>query len=84
VVLKQLIEAGKITPVIDRSFPLNQTPAAIRYVGERSTQDKTVIPSEGGPLPCFTNPGAERSRHRSRPCPPTCDPILTIRAAAHL
>jgi Zinc-binding dehydrogenase len=83
-VLKQLIEAGKVTPVIDRSFPLSQTPGAIRYVGERSTQDKTVIPSEGGPLPCFTNPGAERSRHRCRPCPPTCDPILTIRAAAHL
>jgi NADPH:quinone reductase-like Zn-dependent oxidoreductase len=43
VVLQELIEAGKITPVIDRSFPLNQTPAATSYVGERSTQGKTVI-----------------------------------------
>jgi NADPH:quinone reductase-like Zn-dependent oxidoreductase len=43
VVLKELIEAGKVTPVIDRAFPLHEAPAAIRYVGERSTQGKTVI-----------------------------------------
>jgi NADPH:quinone reductase-like Zn-dependent oxidoreductase len=43
VVLKEFIEAGKLTPVIDRAFPLNETPEAIRYVGERSTQGKTVI-----------------------------------------
>jgi NADPH:quinone reductase-like Zn-dependent oxidoreductase len=43
VVLKELIEAGKLTPVIDRTFPLNAAPEAIRYVGERSTQGKTVI-----------------------------------------
>ena len=43
VVLKELIEAGKLMPVIDRTFPLSETPEAIRYVGERSTQGKTVI-----------------------------------------
>jgi NADPH:quinone reductase-like Zn-dependent oxidoreductase len=43
VVLKELIEAGKLTPVIDRTFPLNAAPEAIGYVGERSTQGKTVI-----------------------------------------
>jgi NADPH:quinone reductase-like Zn-dependent oxidoreductase len=43
VVLQELLEAGKITPVIDRTFPLSETPEAIRYVGERSTQGKTVI-----------------------------------------
>ena len=43
VVLKELIEAGKVTPVIDRTFPLNAASEAIRYVGERSTQGKTVI-----------------------------------------
>ena len=43
VVLKELIEAGKLTPVIDRTFPLSETAEAIRYVGERSTQGKTVI-----------------------------------------
>jgi NADPH:quinone reductase-like Zn-dependent oxidoreductase len=43
VVLKELIEAGKLTPVIDRTFRLNAAPEASRYVGERSTQGKTVI-----------------------------------------
>ena len=42
-VLRELLEAGKITPVIDRTFPLSEAPAALRYVGERSTQGKTVI-----------------------------------------
>jgi hypothetical protein len=46
VVLKELIEAGKLTPVIDRTFPLNETPEAIRYVGERSTQGKPSSPCE--------------------------------------
>jgi NADPH:quinone reductase-like Zn-dependent oxidoreductase len=43
VVLKEFIEAGKVTSVIDRAFPLSETAEAIRYVGERSTQGKTVI-----------------------------------------
>jgi Zinc-binding dehydrogenase len=47
VVLKELIEAGKVTPVIDRTFPLDAAPEAIRYVGERSTQGKPSSPCEG-------------------------------------
>jgi NADPH:quinone reductase-like Zn-dependent oxidoreductase len=43
VVLQELLEAGKLTPVIDRTFPLREAAEAIRYVGERSTQGKTVI-----------------------------------------
>jgi hypothetical protein len=43
VVLKELIEAGKVSPVIDRAFSPSETPEAISYVGERSTQGKTVI-----------------------------------------
>ncbi len=43
VVLQELLEAGKLTPVIGRTFPLSKTPEAVRYVGERSTQGKTVI-----------------------------------------
>ena len=31
-VLKELIEAGRITPVIDRTYPLSEAPKAIRYV----------------------------------------------------
>jgi NADPH:quinone reductase-like Zn-dependent oxidoreductase len=34
VVLKELLEAGKITPVIDRTYPLSEVPEAIRYLEE--------------------------------------------------
>ena len=43
VVLKELIEAGKITPVIDRTFPLREVPEAIRYLESGQAQGKVVI-----------------------------------------
>lgn len=42
-VLKEFIEAGKITPVIDRTFPLSEVPEAIRYLAEGHAQGKVVI-----------------------------------------
>jgi NADPH:quinone reductase-like Zn-dependent oxidoreductase len=41
--LKDLIEAGKLTPVIDRSYPLSDVPEAIRYLEEGHAQGKVVI-----------------------------------------
>jgi NADPH:quinone reductase-like Zn-dependent oxidoreductase len=41
--LAELLESGKVTPVIDRSYGLNETPEAIRYVEEGHTQGKVVI-----------------------------------------
>jgi NADPH:quinone reductase-like Zn-dependent oxidoreductase len=41
--LRELIEAGKVTPVIDRTYPLNETPAAIRYVQDGHARGKVVI-----------------------------------------
>jgi NADPH:quinone reductase-like Zn-dependent oxidoreductase len=43
VVLKELIEAGKITPVIDKTYPLGQAPQAITYWQEGHTRGKVVI-----------------------------------------
>jgi NADPH:quinone reductase-like Zn-dependent oxidoreductase len=43
VVLKELIEAGKITPVIDSTYPLSEVPEAIRHVEEGHAQGKVVI-----------------------------------------
>ena len=41
--LKELIEAGKLTPVIDKSFPLDQTPAAFKHFNEEHPTGKVVI-----------------------------------------
>jgi NADPH:quinone reductase-like Zn-dependent oxidoreductase len=43
VVLKELVEAGKITPVIDRTFPLSEVPEAIRYLESGNARGKVVI-----------------------------------------
>jgi NADPH:quinone reductase-like Zn-dependent oxidoreductase len=39
----QLMQAGKVTPVIDRSYPLSQTAAAIGYLEEGHARGKVVI-----------------------------------------
>lgn len=41
--IKDLIEAGKVVPVIDKSFPLNKLPEALRYYSEGHTRGKVVI-----------------------------------------
>ena len=41
--LKELIEAGKVTPVIDRTYPLSEVPDAIRYLAESHARGKVVI-----------------------------------------
>ena len=43
VILKELIESGKITPVIDRTYPFSKTPEAIGYVGRGHAKGKVVI-----------------------------------------
>jgi NADPH:quinone reductase-like Zn-dependent oxidoreductase len=43
VYMTELCEAGKVTPVIDRRYPLSEVPEAIRYLGEGRTQGKVVI-----------------------------------------
>lgn len=42
-VLKELIESGKVTPVIDRTFPFDEIPDAVRYVESGKVQGKVVI-----------------------------------------
>jgi NADPH:quinone reductase-like Zn-dependent oxidoreductase len=42
-VLKDLIEAGKITPVIDATYPLSEVPEAIRHLEEGHARGKVVI-----------------------------------------
>ena len=41
--LTELLESGKITPVIDRTYPLSQTPQAIDYFGQGHVRGKVAI-----------------------------------------
>jgi NADPH:quinone reductase-like Zn-dependent oxidoreductase len=43
IVLKELAEAGKLTPVIDRRFALSETADAIRYLETMHARGKVVI-----------------------------------------
>ncbi len=43
VFIKELLEAGKIVPVIDRYYPLSGTAEAIRYLAEGHARGKVVI-----------------------------------------
>jgi NADPH:quinone reductase-like Zn-dependent oxidoreductase len=43
VALREFLEAGKVTPVIDRTYSLNQTAEAIRYVGQGHARGKVVV-----------------------------------------
>ena len=43
VALTELIEAGKVTRAIERTFPLAETPAAIRHMVEGHARGKVVI-----------------------------------------
>src|SRR5437870_9884441 len=41
--IKELLEAGKVVPVIDRRYPLREVPEAIRYLEEGHAKGKVVI-----------------------------------------
>jgi NADPH:quinone reductase-like Zn-dependent oxidoreductase len=43
VTLKGFLEAGKITPVIDRCYPMRETVEAVRYLGAGHAKGKIVI-----------------------------------------
>jgi NADPH:quinone reductase-like Zn-dependent oxidoreductase len=41
--LRELLEAGKLTPVIDRTYPLGEVPGAIHYLEEGRARGKVVV-----------------------------------------
>jgi NADPH:quinone reductase-like Zn-dependent oxidoreductase len=44
--IKDLLESGKVVPVIDRRYPLSETAEAIRYLEEGHAQGKVIITVE--------------------------------------
>src|SRR5205814_9260568 len=79
--MKELMEAGKITPVTDRRNQLSETPQAIKYLGEGKARGKIVIsiaddqqssrgPSRKEAWQCTPTSGAStasKARTRRRP-----------------
>lgn len=41
--INELVEAGKVKPAIDRTYPLEQTADALRYLGEGHARGKIVV-----------------------------------------
>jgi NADPH:quinone reductase-like Zn-dependent oxidoreductase len=46
IVLRELLEAGRVAPVIDRSYPLSDVPEAIRYLEAGHARGKVVVTME--------------------------------------
>jgi NADPH:quinone reductase-like Zn-dependent oxidoreductase len=65
VALKALVEAGAVTPIIDRSYPLQETPRAIEHVAAGHargtvvvTMDDAVMPDVAGSVAAVAGVGA--------------------------
>jgi NADPH:quinone reductase-like Zn-dependent oxidoreductase len=46
--ITELVEAGKVKPVIDRRYALSEAAEALRYLGEGHARGKIVITMENG------------------------------------
>ena len=42
-VLQELLEAGTVTPIVERTYPLTEAADALRYLGEGHAQGKLAI-----------------------------------------
>ena len=42
-ILKELLKAGKLTPIIDRTYPLSKVPEAMHYMQEEHAHGKIII-----------------------------------------
>lgn len=42
-ILRELLEAGKLTPVVARTFPLEEAPEALRYLQEAQSCGRLII-----------------------------------------
>jgi Zinc-binding dehydrogenase len=66
--LADLLATGQVTPVIDRTYPLDEAADALRYVGAGHTQGKVVVTVTTGPTRT-THPvrvHAQTCRHSGR------------------
>ena len=45
--LKELLESGKVRPIIDRKYRLSEVPEAMAYLGEGHARGKVVVTVTG-------------------------------------
>ena len=70
VVLQELLEAGKVKPVVERSYPLSEAAEALRYLGEGHAQAKIAV-SDVKAIYAAGRPAAEPGRRSPRSPLPT-------------
>jgi hypothetical protein len=63
--LMELTDVGKVTPVIDRTFPLAQVADALRYYGTGHAHGKVIISVAGRDPDGRAGPGGRRRGSRS-------------------
>ena len=51
IVLTELVESGKVTPVVDRTCPLEEAAAAIRHMWDGKARGKPVLSPSPGRMP---------------------------------
>lgn len=47
ITLKELVEGGRVTPVLDRMYPLSETAEAFRYLDQGHAHGKVVVVADG-------------------------------------
>ena len=66
--LRELIESGRVRPLIDRSYALDDTAAAIQHLVDGHTRGKLVITVSDRPEPALAgrSRASENRPHRAR------------------
>ena len=77
--LHVLLEAGKVTPVVDRTFPIGDAPAAITYLREGSAATISSSRINAAPSSSFRTLSAEtgpwKGERRVERCPGSRAPV---------
>jgi len=64
--LTGLVESGKLTPVVDRTYALGQVPEAMRYLTDGHARGKLIVTVRGAePEPLSSRPRAQPARQAS-------------------
>jgi NADPH:quinone reductase-like Zn-dependent oxidoreductase len=72
--LAALMQGGQVTPVIDRRYPLEQVPEAIRYLETGRARGKVIIKIALREPPCGTRPSASAASSAASSWRRCCSP----------